>query len=54
MSGGGLTPTIKYRKTDESAQACFESALDGTFCGMSHTRAILMCNDDIITITNTI
>ena len=45
MSGGGLTPTIKYRKTEGAAQAALDSALDSTSCGMAHTRAILMCKD---------
>ena len=45
LSGGGLTPSIKYRKTEESAQACFDSAFDDSFLGMTYERAVLMSND---------
>ena len=45
MTGGNLPPKTKYMNTEEAAQDKFESALDGTYCGMAHTRAILMCND---------
>ena len=45
LSGGGLSPSIKYRKTEESAQSVFDSAFDVPFLDMTHNRAVLMCND---------
>jgi hypothetical protein len=45
LSGGGLEPKTKYRKTLESARKVFESAFDVSFFDLTPNRAVLMSND---------